>query len=49
MNTVALYARTSTEIQNTDNQLIVLKKFAESKGWGYDVYEEKNQRVKRDP
>ncbi len=49
METVALYARTSTELQNTDNQLIVLKKFAESKGWKYDIYEEKESTRKTRP
>ena len=49
MKTVAIYARTSTELQSTENQLIVLKKFAESRGWNYDVYEEKESTRKTRP
>jgi len=37
---VAIYVRVSSQEQNVDNQIIVLKKYAESLGWEYDIFQE---------
>lgn len=36
----ALYCRCSTSDQTTQNQRITLEKYAKSKGWKYDIFEE---------
>lgn len=46
---IALYARTSTVKQNTENQILVLKEFANSIGVEYDLYEEKESSRKTRP
>ena len=37
---VAIYARVSTSEQTTENQIIRLKEFCNSKAWKYDVFDE---------
>lgn len=37
---VAIYARVSTEDQNTQNQVSVLKEYAKRMGWDYEVFTE---------
>jgi len=37
---VALYARVSTTEQTTENQIIILKRVAEARGWDYTIIEE---------
>ncbi len=40
MKKVALYARVSTSKQHTENQVIVLKQYAQKEGLEFDLYEE---------
>lgn len=37
---VAIYCRVSTAEQTTENQKLTLEKYAQEKGWIYDIYEE---------
>lgn len=46
---IALYARTSTSKQHTENQIMVLRAFADSIGCEYDLYEEKESSRKSRP
>lgn len=49
MARVAIYARVSREGQTLENQLIPLKKFAESQGWEYEVFSEQESTRKTRP
>ena len=46
---VALYARTSTTKQHTENQIMVLREYADRLGYKYDLYEEKESSRKTRP
>ena len=48
-NKYALYVRTSKRDQNPENQVIQLKRYAELKGWEYDVFEEQESTRKTRP
>ncbi len=45
----ALYSRVSTDDQTTLNQTLQLKRYAESKGWEYDLFEEQESTRKSRP
>jgi len=46
---VALYCRVSTHLQNTENQSIILERYAIERGWEYVVFEEKESTRKTRP
>jgi len=46
---IIIYCRVSTEEQTTENQRLTLIKYAESKGWDYEVFEEKESTRKTRP
>lgn len=46
---IALYARTSTTKQYTENQILVLKEYAERLGYEYDLFEEQESSRKTRP
>lgn len=46
---IALYARTSTSKQYTENQILILKAYAERLGREYDLFEEKESTRKTRP
>jgi DNA invertase Pin-like site-specific DNA recombinase len=47
---VALYCRVSKKrVQTTENQKIILKKYADRMGWVYDIYEEQESTRKTRP
>jgi len=46
---VALYCRVSTLMQSTENQRFILEKFANERGWGYDLFEENESTRKTRP
>lgn len=49
MTKIAIYCRTSTQEQNTENQKIQLIEFAKSKNWDFDIFEEKETTRKTRP
>lgn len=46
---VALYCRVSTHMQNNDNQVIVLERYAKEKGWNYVLFVEQESTRKTRP
>jgi DNA invertase Pin-like site-specific DNA recombinase len=40
MSKIAIYARVSSQEQTTENQVLRLTEYAQSKGWEYEVYTE---------
>jgi DNA invertase Pin-like site-specific DNA recombinase len=46
---VAIYCRVSTNLQNNDNQLVILERYANDKGWDYVVFEEMESTRKTRP
>lgn len=46
---VAIYARVSTEEQTVDNQLLILKEYAERRGWEYIIFKETESSRKTRP
>ncbi|MFC1648869.1 recombinase family protein [Nanoarchaeota archaeon] len=46
---IAIYARTSKTDQNLDNQVLPLKKYAESMGWEYELFTEQESTRKTRP